>query len=243
MIALALVVLVAGCDATVGGYEEEARPAPRGQLGTYNAPGGGANKCCVWIDLDKTLNTVGAFGYPFNPVPADELCKLLAAKKPQTVSTFLTARKGCLPAFKPGEGSCQQLRDTVSVACSLSKSKMAAAKQHHMAGRAECGAHILIDDNKEGANIKLAVPYAYVEPRAFAWAAVRKQILDEVNKCQAAAQGPKPGPGQPGNTPPPPGPGSCQGQCGKQAPAGCWCDNKCRAMGDCCADAGGRCGV
>ena len=29
---------------------------------------------------------------------------------------------------------------------------------------------------------------------------------------------------------------SCQGNCGGQAPSGCWCDDQCAAFGDCCHD-------
>ena len=30
--------------------------------------------------------------------------------------------------------------------------------------------------------------------------------------------------------------GSCKGFCGSKAPGGCWCDDKCNGIGDCCAD-------
>jgi Proprotein convertase P-domain/Somatomedin B domain len=32
------------------------------------------------------------------------------------------------------------------------------------------------------------------------------------------------------------GASSCKGYCGKQAPAGCWCDSQCVTFGDCCKD-------
>ena len=35
---------------------------------------------------------------------------------------------------------------------------------------------------------------------------------------------------------------SCQGRCGQQAPAGCWCDFFCQFYGDCCPDKFARCG-
>jgi len=35
---------------------------------------------------------------------------------------------------------------------------------------------------------------------------------------------------------------SCVGNCGGQAPGGCWCDNSCAALGDCCVDLGPACG-
>jgi len=35
---------------------------------------------------------------------------------------------------------------------------------------------------------------------------------------------------------------SCVGNCGKQAPGGCWCDPNCEANGDCCADKKDQCG-
>jgi len=40
--------------------------------------------------------------------------------------------------------------------------------------------------------------------------------------------------------PPPPG-GECSGECGGQAPSGCWCDNLCQQFGDCCGGAGAAC--
>ncbi|MCH6562383.1 MAG: putative metal-binding motif-containing protein, partial [Myxococcales bacterium] len=30
--------------------------------------------------------------------------------------------------------------------------------------------------------------------------------------------------------------GECAGQCGSQAPQGCWCDELCAQYGDCCAE-------
>lgn len=35
---------------------------------------------------------------------------------------------------------------------------------------------------------------------------------------------------------------SCQGRCGQQAPAGCWCDGWCSFYGDCCPDKVAQCG-
>jgi hypothetical protein len=35
---------------------------------------------------------------------------------------------------------------------------------------------------------------------------------------------------------------SCQGRCGQQAPAGCWCDFWCQYYGDCCPDKFSQCG-
>ena len=246
--------LAAGCQGMVGPEGDNSGRETRTR-GAANA-----GTCCVWIDLDGTLNTVGAFGYPFNPVPADEACTMLVAKKPQVRTAFLTARKGCLPAFKPGEKSCQQLEDTVSVACSTSGTKMALAKQQYMAAQGQCAAHILVDNNKAAAGIKLAVPYIYIEPKAFAWPSIRQQINDAVKKCTPAVgpanPGPaNPGPANPGSNPgnpnpgnpnpgnPGPGPLTCQGHCGKQAPSGCWCDPFCKTKGDCCPDAGPRCGI
>lgn len=34
---------------------------------------------------------------------------------------------------------------------------------------------------------------------------------------------------------------SCQGRCGQQAPAGCWCDFWCQYYGDCCPDRNQQC--
>jgi len=34
---------------------------------------------------------------------------------------------------------------------------------------------------------------------------------------------------------------SCKGYCGKQAPAGCWCDDQCKNYGDCCLDKEAEC--
>ena len=36
---------------------------------------------------------------------------------------------------------------------------------------------------------------------------------------------------------------SCAGNCGNQAPGGCWCDTKCEDNGDCCADKKEKCGA
>ncbi|MEM7051992.1 MAG: matrixin family metalloprotease [Acidobacteriota bacterium] len=38
------------------------------------------------------------------------------------------------------------------------------------------------------------------------------------------------------------GPNSCLGNCGGQAPGGCWCDRFCAFFGDCCSDKVARCG-
>lgn len=35
---------------------------------------------------------------------------------------------------------------------------------------------------------------------------------------------------------------SCEGKCGGQAPAGCYCDSECTKNGDCCADYASKCG-
>lgn len=37
-------------------------------------------------------------------------------------------------------------------------------------------------------------------------------------------------------------PNSCSGQCGGQAPGGCWCDAQCASFGDCCSDKVQVCG-
>jgi len=37
-------------------------------------------------------------------------------------------------------------------------------------------------------------------------------------------------------------PNSCVGHCGGMAPGGCYCDDKCLTLGDCCADACSECG-
>jgi len=43
-----------------------------------------------------------------------------------------------------------------------------------------------------------------------------------------------PPPTNPPPTNPPPVGGACSGQCGGQAPSGCWCDDLCEGFGDCC---------
>ena len=37
-------------------------------------------------------------------------------------------------------------------------------------------------------------------------------------------------------------PNSCVGNCGSQAPGGCWCDSQCTSFGDCCSDKIAVCG-
>ncbi len=37
-------------------------------------------------------------------------------------------------------------------------------------------------------------------------------------------------------------PNSCSGNCGSQAPGGCWCDSACASFGDCCSDKTSICG-
>ncbi|ANM29526.1 hypothetical protein ABI59_07930 [Acidobacteria bacterium Mor1] len=37
-------------------------------------------------------------------------------------------------------------------------------------------------------------------------------------------------------------PDSCVGNCGSQAPGGCWCDSQCASFGDCCSDKVAVCG-
>jgi hypothetical protein len=39
-----------------------------------------------------------------------------------------------------------------------------------------------------------------------------------------------------------PDPNSCVGNCGGQAPGGCWCDSSCASYGDCCSDKVSVCG-
>lgn len=39
-----------------------------------------------------------------------------------------------------------------------------------------------------------------------------------------------------------PDPNSCVGNCGGQAPGGCWCDDQCAGFGDCCSDRAAVCG-
>lgn len=37
--------------------------------------------------------------------------------------------------------------------------------------------------------------------------------------------------------------GTCKNSCGKQAPAGCYCDDDCKGYGDCCKDVCEVCGL
>lgn len=140
--------------------------------------------CCVWLDLDKTLNTFGAWGYPFNPVPAAEFCSVLDSLGSGVVSTPLTARSGCLPSLQPGESQCSVLQSTVSVDCS-SGAEAAGHKLDHMRSRdAFCGRHVLIDDNTAGSGITGGdPPVIYVEPRAFDWDGTLGEILAALEGC------------------------------------------------------------
>ncbi len=140
--------------------------------------------CCVWLDLDNTLNTFGAWGYPVNPVPAAEFCSGLDSLGAGVISTPLTARSGCLPAFQPGEAECSGLQSTVSVDCS-SGDEAAAHKLEHMRSRdASCRRHVLIDDNSAAAGITGGdPPVLYVEPRAFDWDGTLEEILAALDGC------------------------------------------------------------
>lgn len=142
--------------------------------------------CCVWIDLDNTLNTFGAWGFPFNPVPADELCSILAGYGARVRAAPLTARKGCLPSFQPGDHHCKPLlRPTVSVKCSSGQSA-AQHKQAYMRSMdGACKLHLLIDDNKAAAQINGGTPpVVHIKPKGFGWSGTRQQIKDALKGCQ-----------------------------------------------------------
>ncbi len=141
--------------------------------------------CCVWLDLDNTLNTFGAWGYPFNPVPAAEFCSVLGSLGAGVVSTPLTARAGCLPSFQPGESQCAGvLAETVSVDCS-SGAEAAGHKLDYMRSNDSfCRRHVLIDDNSAASEIVGGdPPVVYVEPRAFDWDGTLEAILAALDGC------------------------------------------------------------
>jgi len=207
---------------------------PAGEVGPTRGRQTLGKQCCVWIDLDGTLNTLGAFGYPFNPVPADRLCQLLGDRQPAVRSSVLTARSGCLPKIKPLEHQCAFLGDGVSVSCYIkgkdgksAKQLMAEAKQAHLLQQNDtCSRHVLIDDNQAAAQIDPGAPYTYIRPSGSNWPQIRQQVEDALAGCSGVAE--------PGSDEPPPE--SCHGLCGDQAPAGCWCDGACVDNGDCCPD-------
>lgn len=139
---------------------------------------------CVWIDFDGTLNTVGAFGWPFNPVPAAELCDMLAARGDAIRSTPLTARRGCWPAFQPGERECALLDPTISVRCSHGTDAALHKEDEMRAHDGDCAWHVLIDDNDAAAAIEGGdPPIDHVLPTPWNWRETRAAI-------EAALDGP-----------------------------------------------------
>lgn len=133
---------------------------------------------CVWIDFDGTLNTVGAFGWPLNPVPAAELCELLAERGDELRATPLTARSGCWPSFQPGERACRGLEPTISVPCSRGAEAASHKEQEMRAHDAACAWHVLIDDNEAAADIEGGDPAIdHVLPIPWAWEETRAEIL------------------------------------------------------------------
>lgn len=148
-------------------------------------PGDDDRQCCVWLDIDNTLNTFGAWGYPFNPVPAAEFCSVLDSLGDDILSTPLTARDGCLPALQPGESECDGvLHDTVSVSCSTG-SVAAGHKLDYMRSRDDdCSRHVLIDDNASAEEIEGGDPeIIHVKPTAFDWSGTLDEILAALDGC------------------------------------------------------------
>lgn len=144
-----------------------------------------AGACCLWLDLDNTLNTIGSWGYPFNPVPAAEFCSVLGSLGDSVISTPLTARAGCLPAFQPGESQCAGvLEQTVSVRCS-SGDEAAGHKEEYMRSQDDvCSRHVLIDDNEAAAGITGGdPPIVYVEPIDWNWDGTLANILAALDGC------------------------------------------------------------
>ena len=160
----------AKCDEAAPAEEEWADEAPRA--------------CCVWIDLDGTLNTFGAWGYPLNPVPAADLCTILDGYGGGVTATALTARDGCWPATQPGERECAGLEPTVSVACA---SGIAAARAKEEVMRAHddlCARHVLIDDNRAAGEIQGGDPeIRHVRPTPFDWPGTREAIRAALDGC------------------------------------------------------------
>jgi hypothetical protein len=148
-------------------------------------PGDDDQQCCVWLDIDNTLNTFGAWGYPFNPVPAAEFCSVLDSLGDSVLSTPLTARDGCIWSLQPGESECSGvLQDTVSVACS-SGSTAAGHKRDYMRSRdGDCSRHLLIDDNSAGQEIEGGDPeIIHVKPTAFDWSGTLDEIFAALEGC------------------------------------------------------------
>lgn len=132
---------------------------------------------CVWIDFDGTLNTLGAFGWPFNPVPATELCNILAGHGDAVRATPLTARSGCWPSFQPGERACRVLEPTISVECSTGLDAALFKEGEIRAHDAECAHHVLIDDNESAAEVQGGVPFLEaVRPTPWDWSGTRAAI-------------------------------------------------------------------
>lgn len=189
-------------DATAGetvylvldGFDGDAGPFTwrldcEGGEGTGAEPGDDTaddeGQCCVWLDLDNTLNTFGAWGYPFNPVPAAEFCSVLDSLGDDLLNTPLTARDGCLPSFQPGESECDGvLQDTVSVTCS-SGSTAAGHKRVYMRSRDDdCSRHVLIDDNEAGSEIEGGDPeIIHIKPTPWDWSGTLAAILDALEGC------------------------------------------------------------
>lgn len=136
---------------------------------------------CVWIDFDGTLNTIGAFGWPFNPVPAAELCDILAGYGDAVSATPLTARAGCWPSFQPGEGACGVLEPTISVECSAGIDAALLKEAEIRARDADCAHHVLIDDNEATADVEGGEPWLdAVRPTPWDWPGTRAAIRDAI---------------------------------------------------------------
>ena len=63
-------------------------------------------------------------------------------------------------------------------------------------------------------------------------------LLTLIVAAVTACAGDEPDPGRHPLTKADVGAGSCAGACGDQAKAGCWCDEACALIGDCCGDVG-----
>ena len=132
---------------------------------------------CLWIDFDGTLNTVGAFGWPFNPVPATELCEILS-QDALVRATPLTARSGCWPSFQPGERACRVLEPTISVACSTGLEAALYKEALMRTFDDECARHVLLDDNEAMVEIEGGdPPLVTLRPIPWDWPATRAAIV------------------------------------------------------------------
>lgn len=143
----------------------------------------------VWVDIDGTLNTLGAFGYPFNPVPASELVRMFASRRGKVIAIPLTARIGLewtllfQPSFQPLE-SGNVLHKTMGTRSSGNELAMARGKILVMRRfDSSTSKHVIIDNNPAFRQLPLtgSPPIIHIKPAAWNWPQTQRDIIKAID--------------------------------------------------------------